>query len=546
MKSINPNAPLNVFKPQGVKNPKEAELGIFYTNDMHGDVNHLAKFKTAHDTFKLENKTTPSMTLAAGDCLFGADKQRNSLMVKLFNMMHLDALSLGNHEFAGGSKPLADSLKNADFKTVNCNLKIDDDSPLKERLKDKKIVRSAVFMKGGHKFAVIGTAPVNSYIGKTENNVKPLNLDDTIKEINKETKELEKQGINKIILCSHLGYGEQGDLKVARETEGVDIIVGGHTHTTIEGVNTKDKGGTHKLNLLMSKRNEPVIITQAAGLNKYAGYLNVVFDEKGVLKTDKIKNNLYDLNIFEDSKIAQNLMDKELGKKVVLAKTTTDYTPANTYEERFKENPLSNLFADAVKEQTGADVVLFNAATVRGGVKGAITNYDVKFSMLPFNTNMQEVKMNEKDLVDVLNAMSGTILTTNKDPQVLRTAGMKYTVHNDVEFAKSGNKNTLIDMQIGDKKVNVENPRRDKKFKVIVSSYLFNHDLTKNILSKYKKNAKSVGYEQDLFTNYLKSHKNIDLKQPTEKRANFTHEYASRDELNAARKEVLGDEAESI
>ena len=373
-----------------------------------------------------------------------------------------------------------------------------------------------------------------------------MNLDDTIKEINKETKELEKQGINKIILCSHLGYGEQGDLKVARETEGVDIIVGGHTHTTIEGVNTKDKGGTHKLNLLMSKRNEPVIITQAAGLNKYAGYLNVVFDEKGVLKTDKIKNNLYDLNIFEDSKIAQNLMDKELGKKVVLAKTATDYTPANTYEERFKENPLSNLFADAVKEQTGADVVLFNAATVRGGVKGAITNYDVKFSMLPFNTNMQEVKMNEKDLVDVLNAMSGTILTTNKDPQVLRTAGMKYTVHNDVEFAKSGNKNALIDMQIGDKKVDVENPRRDKKFKVIVSNYLFNHDLTKNILSKYKKNAKSVGHEQDLFTNYLKSHKNIDLKQPTEKRANFTHEYTSRDELNAARKEVLGDEAESI
>ncbi len=546
MTSINPNTPLNVFKPQGVKNPKEAELGIFYTNDMHGDVNRLAKFKTAHDTFKLENKTTPSMTLAAGDCLFGADKQRNSLMVKLFNMMHLDALALGNHEFAGGSKPLADSLKNADFKTVNCNLKIDDDNPLKERLKDKKIVRSAVFMKGGHKFAVIGTAPVNSYIGKTENNVKPLTLDDTIKEINKETKELEKQGVNKIILCSHLGYGEQGDLKVARETEGVDIIVGGHTHTTIEGVNTKDNGETHKLNLLMSKRNEPVIITQAGGLNQYAGYLDVVFDEKGVLKTDKIKNNLYDLNIFEDSKVAQNLMDKELGKKVVLAKTVTDYNPANTYEERFKENPLSNLFADAVKEQTGADAVLFNAATVRGGVKGAITNYDVKFSMLPFNTDMQEIEMTEKDLVDVVNSMSGTMLTTNKDPQVLRTAGMKYTVHNDVEFAKSGNKNALVDMQIGDKKVNVENPSQDKKLKIVVSSYLFNHDLTKDILCKYKESAKSVGNEQDLFTNYLNSHKDIDLKQPTEKRANFTHEYATRDELNAARKEVLGADARYI
>ncbi len=540
MTSINPNTNLNVFKPQGTNKRKEVELGLFYTNDMHGDVNRLAKFKTAHDTFKLENKTTPNMTLAAGDCLFGADKQRNSLMVKLFNLMHLDALALGNHEFAGGSKPLADSLANADFQTVNCNLKIDDENPLKERIKDKKLVRSAVFMKGGHKFAVIGTAPINSYIGKTENTVKPLNIDDTIKEINDETKKLEKQGINKIILCSHLGYGEDGDLKVARETEGVDIIVGGHTHTTIEGVNTENKGGTHKLNLLRSKRNEPVIITQAGGMNEYAGYLDVVFDDKGVLKTDKIKNSLYDLNMFKDSKVAQSLMNKELGKKVVLAKNATPYEPANTFIERYRENPLANLFADAVKEQTGADVVLYNAATVRGGVKDGITNYDVKYSMLPFNTEMQEVEMSEKDLVEVVNSMSGSMLTTNKDPQVLRTAGMTYSAHNDIEFAKTGNKNALIDMTIGDKNIDVNNPNQDKKVKVVLSSYLFSHDLTKNVLAKYKSDAKAVGREQDLFINYLNSHKDIDLKQPTQNRANFTHEYSSRDELLAARKEILG------
>lgn len=546
MTSINPNISINPFKPQGVNNKKDTELGIFYTNDMHGDVTRLAKFKSAHDTFKLENKTNPSMTLAAGDCLFGADKQRNSLMVKLFNLMHLDALALGNHEFAGGSKPLADSLDKADFKSVCCNLKIDEDSPLKERLKDKKLVKSAVFMKGGHKFAVIGTAPIDSYIGKNEGGVKPLGIDNTIKEINEETKKLESQGINKIILCSHLGYGEQGDLKVARETEGIDIIVGGHTHTVIDGVNTQDNGGTHKLNLLMSKRNEPVIITQAGGMNQYAGYLDVVFDKNGVLKTDKIKNNLYDLNIFKDSRVAKNLMDKELGKKVVLAETSTDYTPKDTYEERFKENPLANLYADAVKEQTGADVVLYHAATIRGGVKGAITNYDVKYSMLPFNNDMKQIEISEKDLVDVINAMAGSLLTTNSDPQVLRCAGMNYTIHNDVEFAKTGNKNSLIDLKIGDENVNVENPSEDKKLKLTLNEYLFKHDLTKNILAKYENDAKSVGHEQDLFINYLDSHKNIDLKQSEEKRTNFTQDYATRDEFNAARKEVIGETARYI
>ena len=70
--------------------------------------------------------------------------------------------------------------------------------------------------------------------------------------------------------------------------------------------------------------------------------------------------------------------------------------------------------------------------------------------MLPFNNDMKQIEISEKDLVDVINAMAGSLLTTNSDPQVLRCAGMNYTIHNDVEFAKTGNKNPLIDLKIGE------------------------------------------------------------------------------------------------
>ena len=541
---VNSKLSLNPFKPQGKTQPKETELGLFYTNDMHGDVNRLSKFKTAHDKFLKENTNTPHMTLAAGDCLFGSDKQRNSLMVKLFNLIGLDALALGNHEFAGGTKNLSESLDKAEFKSVSANLDVAKDSPLQERIKDKKLVKSAVFMKGGHKFAVIGASPFDSYINTVDKTVNPKGLKDTIKAINNETKELEKQGINKIILLSHLGYGEQGDLAVARETEGVDIIVGGHTHTKIDGVNTKsttDKNNPHKLNLLLSKRNEPVIITQAGGMNEYAGYLNAVFDEKGVLKTDKLTNKIYDLNQFKDSKVANDLMSSELGEKVKLASVKGKYSAKSPYFERHEDNPLANAFADAMLERGkkyGAEISLYHAATIRGGAEGQITNYDVKYTMLPFNNDIKVVDISEKDLIEVLKRTSGSLLTSNDDAQLLRSSGMEYSVRNDKEYFLNGGKEPISDVKINGRTVDTKNPDENKKVRVILNSYLFSMNGTKDIMAKYADNALLAGNEQEIFTDYLKNVKEIDCDKK-EERIKLTASYDGWSDIEATRKEVI-------
>ena len=545
MSLINTNLSLNnPFKPQGKAKVGETELGLFYTNDMHGDVNRLSKFKTAHDVFLKENANTPSLTLAAGDCLFGSDKQRNSLMVKLFNKMGLDALALGNHEFAGGTKDLAKSLDNAKFTSVSANIDVAKDNALQKSIKDKKLVKSAVFMKGGHKFAVIGASPFNSYINTIDRGVQPKGLKDTIKAINEETKELEKQGVNKIILLSHLGYGEDGDLAVARETEGVDIIVGGHTHTKIDGVNTKapqDKKSDYKLNLLMSKRNEPVMITQAGGMNEYAGYLNAVFDEKGVLKTDKISNKLVDLNIFNDSKVANELMNQELGQKVKLASVKGSYSAESSYFERNEENPLQNVYADAMLERGkkyGAEISLYHAATLRGGANGQITNYDVKYTMLPFNNDINVVDITEKDLVEVLKATSGSLLTTKNDAQLLRSSGMTYSVRNDKEYFLNGGKDPISDVKINGRAVDAKNPNENKTVRVILNSYLFAMPRTKDIMAKYQDKAINAGKEQEIFTDYLQNQKEVDLTKQ-EQRIKLSAKYDGWTDIEATRDEVM-------
>ena len=544
MSLINTNLSVNPFKPQGKTKANEAELGLFYTNDMHGDVNRLSKFKTAHDKFVKANENTPSLTLAAGDCLFGSDRQRNSLMVKLFNKMGLDALALGNHEFAGGTKALAESLDKAKFQSVCANIDVKEDNPLQKTIKDKKLVKSAVFMKGGHKFAVIGAAPFNSYINTIDKDVKPKDLKETIKAINNEAKDLEKQGVNKIILLSHVGYGEQGDLAIARETEGVDIIVGGHTHTKIDGVNKnapQDKNSDRKLNLLLSKRNEPVMLTQAGGMNEYAGYLNVVFDDKGVLKTDKIVNRLVDLNNFEESKAANQLMNQELGQKIKLASVKGSYSAPSPYIERHTENPLHNAFADAMLEsgkKYGAEISLYHASTFRGGAEGQITNYDVKYTMLPFNNDLKVVDITEKDLVEVLKNTSGSLLTSKNDPQLLRSSGMEYSVRNDKEFFLNGGKNPLESLTINGRKINTENPDENKTVRTILNAYLFSMPRTKDIMAKYKDSAITACKEQDSFTDYLKNHKEIDLTKK-EQRIKLSASYQNRGEIDSVRDYVM-------
>ena len=500
----------NSFKPKYTSN---ASLSVFYNNDMHGDLKRLGKLKTAKDCFEKQNVTIPKLTLFGGDMFLGTDKKRNSFLVEFMNKFKLDATTLGNHEFSAKSKGLAKNLEKAEFKTVCANIEVDEKIDLANRLKDKKLVKSATFMKGGHKFGIIGAAPIDSYIGKNEvgeNPTKVMDIDKTIKAINEEAKNLESQGVNKIILCSHVGYGDDKDLRIAKETEGVDIIIGGHTHTVIDGVNTEDKGENEKLNLVMSKRNEPVLITQAGGLNKYAGYLNVEFDEKGVLKQDKIINKLVNLDGFEDSKSVENIMEKYLGKNETLATIKGSYNPKNPTEERLLENPIHSHFGKAMLEKfkdEGAEVAVFGAPTLRGGANEKITTYDIKYAMLPFNTEIGIVDMTEKDLVKVLNANWDKYQPKAVIPDLCRASGMSFSASSQPKLNAEGEKVYIDDIKLDNNtKINALNPS-DKKIKVVIDKYTL---MTK--LPEKLEEFKATSTEQEAMIDYLKNRQEISLE----------------------------------
>jgi 5'-nucleotidase len=140
------------------------------------------------------------------------------------NAMKLDAMTLGNHEFDKGPGTLAAFAKGAQFPIVACNLDLSAEPAL------AALVKPYVVKKiGGADVALVGVAtPETPYISSPGPTVKFL---DPAASINKVVAELEGKGVNKIVVLSHLGY--EVDKALAPKVSGVDVIIGGHSHSLL-------------------------------------------------------------------------------------------------------------------------------------------------------------------------------------------------------------------------------------------------------------------------------------------------------------------------
>lgn len=498
------------------------QLDAIYINDVHGELIKYGKF-VSFLAEHLNNKK--SLVSASGDMYIGKNERRNHAMTQLMNLSNVDIFTLGNHEFDNGSAALARQLKKAKFKTIMTNMDIPNGNPLTD-LKNDKLFSSAIIEKDGEQYGIIGAAPIEVNLGlfdKTDA-VTVLDSEKTVQALNAEVKKLESQGINKIILISHLGYfGDGGDLNIAQKTEGIDVILGGHTHLLIEGTQNSDKDKTHLKNLVMSKRNEPVIIVQAGGLGEYIGHLKVLFDEKGIIATKNDLapiNDIFTLEEFQNlpktpyDELINKINTKALGKNEIVATVKTPFVSSGTTEERNTENPTANLLTDAVYDKVknkNVEVVLLHSPDVRGGLENQITTYRIKYSMLPFNGDFYYIELSEKDFVKLLNTEAMTSILTDNS-QIIQCKGMSYTVDKTIQNPDYDKaiciKDVVIKSNDTNRVIDPANPNPDNTIKCAVAGYMFLDKRTKDILANGK-NKQFIGKEQDILIKYLKKQKTV-------------------------------------
>ena len=183
----------------------------------------FARLKTAVDQMRAEDR---ELLL-----LHGGDAVQGTLYFTLFNgvpefdflnLLGLDAMTFGNHEFDRGVTAIPAWIKHSSFPWLSANIDFSAEFTIAPLVKPYLIKEIH-----GEKIAIIGVTTETT--PQTTLQVGKVVFNDAAESVRKQVKVLEAQGINKIIVLSHLGY--QQDRELVAKVAGIDIVVGGHSHT---------------------------------------------------------------------------------------------------------------------------------------------------------------------------------------------------------------------------------------------------------------------------------------------------------------------------
>lgn len=478
------------------KNPTKDnfQISVGYVNDAHGQTNNMIRVLSG-----LEG----DIVLSAGDNDIGDEKNKavHKVAYKFLNLGNIIATALGNHELDTTQQDLLDSLKDYKGDILTTNMKkeaiADQDKSEVDSLGradwNDVIKPSKIVEVKGEKIGLIGTAPIDLLDRLTH----PLyhtdchvdDLDDSIEDIQEEVDNLTEQGVNKIILLSHLGL--KNDKEIAKQTDGIDVIIGGHTHELLNGIEEGE-------NLFYSKTGEPVIITEAGRDANYFGKLNLSFDKDGIIT--QAQNNLGQSSIFHKNLVYQYIFDEILGKPEKIGFIASAPLPPKSLVE---ENPHANFVCDVMKHETDADIAIWHNCGVRNSFyEGEINSRDIK-DISPFLDLIVVANVSEKDIVDMFKqAINDTYSSAGHKPGLFAVSGLNYTIN-----PQNG---TLTEMNFIDKngkeyKINVENPSETKKYKVVTDEFLMSAGADFKVLAEEKDWIQKFPYDKDIMVcNYIK------------------------------------------
>ncbi len=445
--------------------PHRYTLKLAHINDTHS---HFDSSRV-HFTVDTEGKLYDSFQ---GTLYFNHFK--GTANAHLLNLLKPDAMVLGNHEVDDGSAPILAFLNDISFPLLAGNMDMSQEvsdkcSPIKghENLFDYDDVnsRAKVLIKPlkDKQVAIIGiTLDQMAEIARPDPDMIFINAIETTRNT---VKHLKLQGIDHIVVLSHLGYDQ--DKILAERVDGISLIVGGHTHTlqgefkvlglssTPYGVRVNNTAILHAgkhaetIGIADVEFNESGQVISLDGHNYFMLDDQFILESKQGITTsdyDKIRAYLRDHPGIrwdkEDATITQVIHSQYRPAIAALEKQVLGFIPKNLIHTRLPSKSLphgseiaplvcKSIYHEAKLMYSRVDFALHNAGGVRHSLnKGELTLADVVGRLLPFDLSLVKYQIKGQHLYEAIesaiNSATNNSVTGTGAGSFPYTYGLKY------------------------------------------------------------------------------------------------------------------------
>lgn len=376
----------------------------------------------------LDAEGVPHLTLDAGDQFQGSlyyTTYKGQAEVEFMNAIGFDAMAIGNHEFDDGPDVLADFVRAADFPVISGNTRIDDSEPLAALVEEH-----VVLDRGGTPVAILSVVtPDTRFLASPGPNVR---FEDEIVYLREAVARMKEEGIDRIILLSHIGFGR--DQEIARTVDGISLIIGGHSHTLLS--NTVEDTPDYAT-MVESPSGRAVPIVQAYAFSRYLGDLRLEFGEDGAVVSAEGDTILIDASVEPDEAILARIGELSGPIEEMKRRPVAEIAAAidgSRESCRARECEMGNAVADAMLARVadqGITIAIANGGGLRASLaEGTVTMGDV-LTVLPFQNTLTTMRLSGATIIAALEHGVGAIEDgAGRFPQV---AGLRFRLDPSAE-----------------------------------------------------------------------------------------------------------------
>lgn len=376
-----------------MKNTKK--VTILHSNDLHGDFMESEKdgviaggvSRLSGYVQKVRREEQNVIYAIAGDMFRGSviDKEyRGMSTIEIMNMIAPNVVTLGNHEADYGVSHLLFLEKCASFPIINANMYIKSNGV-------RLFPSHHILEIDGMKVLFIGilTEEVLAQTKMDEQVGTLIDVEDAAVEVGRICDSFRSIDVDFTVLLTHIGF--EADIELAKKLDprwGVDIIVGGHSHTLLEKPEVVNG----------------IPIVQAASGTKQIGRFDIVVD------TDNNCIDSYEWNLIkiDDEHCPRDYALEELVKHYKdetdkkYTRMITRFVDTYTHPSRYQETQLGHLFADLFREGAEVDLMLLGSGSIRVKQLGPIVCLKDLTEAFPFDDVLYRVKLTGEQIKRLL------------------------------------------------------------------------------------------------------------------------------------------------